>query len=164
MKAVDIPIGQKFSFLTVLGEGAPDKFGHRTTLCLCDCGKTVSVITTKLRTGVATSCTCMRAELIRRSKMRHGHSSKKYGMTPTYTSWYAMKRRCLVRKEYTSRNITVCSRWQSSFDNFLFDMGVRPKGKTLDRINNDGNYEPSNCRWATASEQARNTRRSRRPA
>lgn len=84
----------------------------------------------------------------------HGHSN-----SPTYTSWYAMKRRCIYPKQdsypyYGGRGITVCERWMT-FENFLADMGVRPsKNHSVDRINANGNYEPSNCRWATAKEQA----------
>lgn len=88
--------------------------------------------------------------------------------TPTYKSWENMKARCykpsyIRSQEYKGRGITVCERWLHSFDNFLEDMGERPsKEYSLDRINNDGNYEPSNCRWATAKEQSANQRPRRR--
>lgn len=82
---------------------------------------------------------------------------------PTYNSWHHMKYRCNNKKDvcyhlYGGRGISVCKRWENSYKNFITDMGQRPEGRTLDRINNDGNYEPSNCRWATPYEQARNSR------
>lgn len=93
--------------------------------------------------------------------MKHGHRTK-YRKTPTYHSWAKMKTRCNNPhahnyEYYGGRGITVCERW-SSFKNFLEDMGERPENKTLDRIDPNGNYEPSNCRWATAKEQRVNQR------
>jgi hypothetical protein len=87
--------------------------------------------------------------------------------TPTYKSWAAMKNRCCDPgathyQHYGGRGITVCDRWLKSFADFLADMGERPEGHTLDRIDNDGNYEPSNCRWATPKQQAANRRPSRK--
>lgn len=81
--------------------------------------------------------------------------------SPTYWSWVNMVRRCYDEKhpahsKYLERGIVVCDRWQNSFDDFFSDMGEKPAGMTLDRINNDGNYEPSNCRWATPEQQAQN--------
>jgi hypothetical protein len=98
---------------------------------------------------------------------KHGHTpSNKLGRKPTqtYRTWQAMKERCTLPtnkafKHYGARGITVCDRWLDSFENFLADMGERPPGLTLDRKNNDGNYEPSNCRWATQTEQVNNSRR-----
>jgi hypothetical protein len=87
----------------------------------------------------------------------HGHT---HPMSPTYQSWKAMKARCTQPRNaswqyYGDRGITFCDRWQS-FENFLADMGERPEGTTLDRIDPDGKYEPDNCRWATPSTQSDN--------
>lgn len=99
-----------------------------------------------------------------KNSLRHGHAIHGTKGSPTYRSWLAMKTRCYTHgrdnaDRYVDRGVKICERWES-FDNFLADMGERPKGKTLDRWPNiNGNYEPANCRWATPTEQARNTRR-----
>jgi hypothetical protein len=100
-----------------------------------------------------------------RTVARHGHSTKA-GITPTYRSWLSMRMRCSSGKHpssklYFGRGIKVCERWQA-FENFLADMGERPEGTTIDRWpDQNGNYEPGNCRWATRHEQSRNTRRNK---
>ena len=96
---------------------------------------------------------------------KHGHSPRNGKLSPTYQSWMHMKARCLnfncpAYKNYGGRGIEVCKRWMD-FENFLADMGIRPEGKTLDRIDNDGNYEPGNCRWATLKEQRQNRRKAK---
>ena len=129
-------------------------------ICLCDCGNKVSVLAQSLKrpAKLATiSCGCAREA----SKVIHNKCS-----TGTYYSWNAMKSRCLYEKfpsfkRYGGRGITFCKEW-ALFENFYKDMGDRPVGKTLDRINVDGNYELSNCRWATRKEQANNTSKNNR--
>jgi hypothetical protein len=122
-------------------------------LCRCICGAERAVHGSRLRNGTSRSCGCLRR--------RHGHSGngKKRKPSRTYKSWESMHWRCndLQNPNYGGRGITVCARWRK-FENFLADMGKRPRGKTLDRIDPDGNYEPGNCRWATPTEQYFNRR------
>lgn len=104
----------------------------------------------------------------RHGNVRHGHATKNSRVSTTYVSWSCMKGRCLNPGDssydrYGGRGISICRAWQNSFEQFLSDMGERPDGKTLDRIDVNGNYEPSNCRWATPSEQSKNSRRRRLP-
>jgi len=123
-------------------------------LCLCDCGNSKKVLGTNLKRGTSFSCGCLRSELLRRSKQTHGMT-----LTSEFNIWNGMRKRCLNKnnkdyKNYGGRGIKVCDRWLNSFENFYVDMGGRPSAKhSIDRINNDGDYEPSNCRWATAKEQ-----------
>jgi len=98
-----------------------------------------------------------------------GHPTHHGSGTPAYVSWAAMRDRCLNPKstsyaDYGARGITICKRWLDSFDNFLADMGPRPRGKSIDRIDVNGNYIKSNCRWATKKMQAKNQRRNSKPA
>jgi len=108
--------------------------------------------------SVSTELPCLEREM---STLRHGHASGKK-WTPTYTTWIAMVQRCRYQghpwyKAYGGRGIQVCERWKT-FENFLADMGEKPPRRSLDRIDNDGHYEPGNCRWATSKEQLRNRR------
>jgi hypothetical protein len=129
--------------------------------CVCDCGTEALVWAPHLYTGRSLSCGCLRGEQIAERSLKHdqAHRGKR---TPTYQTWASMLLRTRAThgdqfEKYGSRGITVCERWLV-FENFLADMGERPRGKTIDRINNEGNYEPGNCRWATPSQQAFNTR------
>lgn len=145
----------KFGSLTVLKYLDKSKW-----LCLCDCGNETAVASFALRKGITSTCGCATGQLISKSLTTHGMSR-----TPTYQTWLSMKRRCYEvtaqnYKHYGAKGIAVCDRWLHSFENFLADMGERPEGKTLDRIDRAKNYEPSNCRWATQSEQMNNTGRS----
>lgn len=132
-------------------------------LFLCECGKEIEADFYNVRNGMRTSCGCSRAKI----RIRHGHTkfrlNGKHFMSPTYISWTAMRQRCQNKKhtayqKYGGRGITVCARWQK-FDNFLEDMGLRPPGTSIDRLDNDKGYSKENCRWATGGEQSNNTSR-----
>lgn len=125
----------------------------------CECGAIKNVHGVKLTYGSTRSCGCLAKDLLSRRRKTHGQRN-----SSEYRSWAHMKERCLCKTNhkyslYGGRGIKVCKRWMK-FENFLKDMGLKPsKLHSIDRINNDGNYEPSNCRWALPKEQASNTRR-----
>jgi hypothetical protein len=130
-------------------------------LCRCDCGTERVVFGTNLRRGLSTSCGCRSREKTRERNARHGHACRGK-VTRAYIRWLSMLQRCCNPNNtaydyYGGRGISVCERWHT-FDNFLSDMGEPPPGLSIDRIDVNGDYEPGNCRWATASEQVRNQR------
>lgn len=138
--------------------------GFRTAfwLCRCQCGNTTEVDGNKLRNGHTQSCGCLQKERTSAHRKTHGMSH-----TATYQVWCGMIKRCENPRSkgfsnYGGRGIKVCERWRNSFEAFLKDMGPRPSSRhSIDRINSDGDYEPGNCRWATAKQQARNLRTNR---
>lgn len=143
--------GRRFGRLHVITRADDIGPGNARWMCRCDCGNFIVVRSPHLSRGKTKSCGCFREEMHR----THGRSQER-----EYRSWCSMKSRCTnpnspSYRRYGGRGIKVCERWQS-FENFYADMGQRPANKSIDRINNDGNYEPGNCRWADRLTQNRN--------
>lgn len=168
--------GQRFGRLVAIGP-TPHRSTNREVLwlCRCDCGTTIERVGRNLKRGTAKSCGCLQKEIVadlaKTNNRTHGHTTlgRRSG---TYSAWSEMIARCTNPKKkmfryYGGRGVKVCDRWLNSFENFLADMGARPPGRnhtgkrsfySLDRIINNGNYEPGNCRWATWKEQCANRR------
>lgn len=156
-------IGKRFSRLTIVRYAGTGNSGHRMYLCKCDCGREKILRSNHLRRidNPTRSCGCLATE----ANTIHGHTTWANGKqkrTKTYRTWDGMIQRCTNNKcnrwvDYGAKGVAVCERWKT-FENFLADMGERPEGMTIDRVNPYGNYELSNCRWADKRTQANNKR------
>lgn len=150
--------GQRFGRLTVLECVGKDDWHHTIWRVRCDCGNVLNVRGSHLTSGNTKSCGCYNLERSKQLHTKHG-----YSYHPLYSTWYNMIHRCVNPdnsnyENYGGRGITVCDRWKNSFEAFIEDVGDRPEGATLDRIDVNGNYEPGNCRWADSHTQITNRR------
>ncbi len=164
MPAIIDLTGKRFGRLTVI-EKSESKNGFASWLCECDCGEKCVVCGRALRIGKTKSCGCLRRETTAKTRKKHGKKNSRL-----YRIWTAMKARCTNPQNkryihYGGRGIKVCSEWMNSFEAFYewaMENGYKPDAKrgecTIDRINNDGDYCPANCRWATTAEQNQNKR------
>lgn len=159
MKPLELS-GQRFGRLLVIRrEGSRN--GRATWYCKCDCGNYKVVIGKNLKNGKTSSCGCLHKELLSKRSKTHGMTGKRL-----YRIWHDMKNRCEYSKDkkysyYGGRGIKVCNEWSSNFESFMtwaLSNGYNDL-LTIDRINNDGNYEPNNCRWITMKEQCSNRRK-----
>lgn len=161
-KKIDLT-GKVFERLTVLAENPiRSNDGKVKWDCICICGNTLTTSGGNLRTGDTRSCGCLEYDMLVLRNLKHGKSK-----TSEYTIWKGVIRRCYNKNDtfyhyYGGRGIAVCDSWRNSFESFLKDMGERPTiTHSIDRRDNNGNYEPENCYWATKKQQGSNKRNNR---
>lgn len=165
MRTPSVKVGDKYNRLLVIAEAERDKYGHNQFLCRCDCGTETTVSVYSLRNGNTKSCGCLKIEkLVDGNKGRTVHGKCK---TKEHRHWLHIKERCTNPnckgyKNYGGRGIAVAEEWANDFQSFYSHISSLPhfgeQGYSLDRIDNNGNYEPGNVRWATKAEQSNNKR------
>jgi hypothetical protein len=162
-KNFQIAPGMRFGRLTVVRFAGLTPYHHQQWLCCCDCGVERTFLRGNIRSGDARSCGCLQREKVAGNSygLRHGHA-RRGNLSATWKIWSAMWGRCndTTRRHYGAKGISVCERWRV-FENFVVDMGERPSGLTLDRKDGRLGYSKINCRWATPTEQARNSSNAR---